>query len=73
MPDLTLDYSICELKTIYRVLHAALPENPELMDSGFLEDLQRCLQKQAAKEGVDVSLHAQWAAWLGYNGKLQGL
>ncbi len=73
MSDLTPDYPISELKTIYRVLHAALPENPELMDSGFLGDLQRCLQKQAAREGVDVSLHAQWAAWLGYDSKLQGL
>lgn len=58
-------YALDELKLVYRVLHAALPEQPELMDSGLLEDLQRELQAQASAEGVDVSLHAQWAAWLG--------
>lgn len=58
-------YSVDELKLVYRVLHAALPENPELMDSLFLEELQSYLQTCAKSEGVDVSLHAQWAAWLG--------
>jgi hypothetical protein len=62
---LTERYALDELKQVYRVLHAALPENPELMDSALLEELQRELQERAAAEGVDVSLHAQWAAWLG--------
>ena len=62
---LTERYALGELKEVYRVLHAALPEHPELMDSVLLEELQRELQAQATKEGVDVSLHAQWAAWLG--------
>ena len=62
---LTERYALGELKEVYRVLHAALPEHPELMDSALLEELQRELQAQATKEGVDVSLHAQWAAWLG--------
>lgn len=57
-------YTLRELKLIYQVLHAALPETPELMDSEWLEDLQRYLQRQAREEGVDVSLHSQWAAWL---------
>ena len=34
------------------------------MDSGLLLDLQTLLQARAAAEGVDVSIHAQWAAWL---------
>lgn len=62
---LTERYALAELKEVYRVLHAALPEHPELMDSALLEELQRELQAQATAEGVDVSLHAQWAAWLG--------
>lgn len=62
---LTERYSLDELKLVYRVLHAALPDNPELMDSVLLEELQRALQEQATADGVDVSLHAQWAAWLG--------
>ena len=58
-------YPLQELKLIYRILHAALPETQELMDSELLEDLQRYLQRRAKEEGVDVSLHAQWAVWLG--------
>lgn len=59
------DYPVEELKTIYRVLHAHLPEEPTLMDAILLEDLQNHLQRKATEAGVDVSLHAQWAAWLG--------
>lgn len=62
---LTQRYALDELKLVYRVLHAALPENPELMDSLLLEELQRELQERATAAGVDISLHAQWAAWLG--------
>lgn len=62
----TLDqYPLDELKLVYRTLHTALPETPELMDSELLEELQRYLQTCARDEGVDVSLHAQWASWLG--------
>jgi hypothetical protein len=57
-------YPLTELKLIYRILHAQLPANPELMDSELLQDLQTYLQTKAREEGVDVSLHAQWAAWL---------
>lgn len=59
------DYPLTELKQIYLVLRAALTANPSLMDSDLLHDLQRHLQAAASREGVDVSLHAQWAAWLG--------
>ena len=34
------------------------------MDSELLQDLQTFLQSQAREAGVDVSVHAQWAAWL---------
>jgi hypothetical protein len=58
-------YPLDELKRIYHVLHGALPQEPELMDSELLGDLQQWLQQCARADGVDVSLHADWAAWLG--------
>ena len=57
-------YALGELKQIYQLLHAQLPEQPALMDSQLLHDLQSYLQQQARDAGVDVSLHAEWAAWL---------
>ena len=59
------DYPLAERKLIYRVLHSRLMEFPELMDSQFLHNLQRSLQKQAASENVDVADHGAWDAWLG--------
>jgi hypothetical protein len=35
-----------------------------LMDSQMLHDMQTYLQQQASKDGIDVSLHGEWAAWL---------
>ena len=58
-------YPLQELKLIYRCLHACLPEQPALMDSDLLQDLQHHLQTQAAADGVDVSTHGEWARWLG--------
>ena len=58
------DYELTDLKRIYRTLHGQLQQDFELMDSGFLQDLQSYLQSRAADDGVDVSVHAQWAAWL---------
>ena len=53
-----------ELKLIYLLLHAQLPEHLMLMDSDLLQDLQTHLQGLAKAAGVDVSHHAQWATWL---------
>jgi hypothetical protein len=58
------EYILTELKLVYRLLHSQLPEHPALMDSQLLHDLQGYLQQRARKDGVDVSLHAEWAAWL---------
>jgi hypothetical protein len=58
-------YPLAERKLIYRVLHAALMENTDLMDSEFLHDLQRSLQRAAQADGVDVADHGAWDAWLG--------
>src|SRR5262245_13065804 len=56
---------LVEKKLLYRVLHQSLSDFPELMDSEFLHDLQRDLQKIAQAEGVDVAHHGDWDAWLG--------
>jgi len=58
-------YSLEERKLIYRVLHKNLVQNPELMDSAFLADLQTDLQLIAQTEGIDLADHGQWDAWLG--------
>jgi hypothetical protein len=58
------EYPLSELKLIYRLLHSQLPEQLALMDSQLLQDLQTYLQQQAREDGVDVSLHGEWAAWL---------
>ena len=67
------EYPLDELKLIYSLLHEALPDNPDLMDSDLLQDLQRHLQQAAKADGVDVSMHAQWAAWLHGGAKLKGV
>lgn len=58
------EYDLDELKLIYRLLHSQLQAEIELMDSALLHDLQGHLQTQARADGVDVSVHAQWATWL---------
>jgi len=57
-------YELGDLKRIYRTLHGQLQQDFELMDSALLQDLQRYLQSRAGDAGVDVSIHAQWSAWL---------
>lgn len=57
-------YPVNELKLVYSTLHAQLTLEPELMDSDLMADLQTHLQKAAKADGVDVSTHSQWAAWL---------
>jgi len=58
------DYPVSELKLIYQILHSQIQDNFELMDSALLHDLQSLLQSIASKEGVDVTLHSEWSAWL---------
>jgi hypothetical protein len=57
-------YTADDMKLIYRVLHANLLENLQLMDSDFFSELQAWLQALAKLEGVDVSDHGQWDRWL---------
>ena len=58
------EYALADLRRIYRTLHGQLQQDFELMDSELLQDLQTFLQSQAREASVDVSVHAQWAAWL---------
>lgn len=58
------DYPLSELKIIYSLLHAQITQQPELMDSEILHDLQIMLQRLAKQDGVDVSTHSEWATWL---------
>jgi len=58
------EYDLAELKLIYRLLHSHLQDEIDLMDSQLMHDLQRHLQAKARTDGVDVSVHAQWATWL---------
>ena len=57
-------YPISELKLIYSILHSQVLEQPDLMDSDLLQDLQSFLQSQATKDSIDVSDHGQWDDWL---------
>ena len=58
------EYPLSELKLIYSLLHSQVLEQPALMDSDLLQDLQSFLQAQATQDNIDVSTHAEWAAWL---------
>jgi hypothetical protein len=58
-------YPLAEGKLVYRVLHRHLTEHPDLLDATFFDDLQRHLQNQAQVDGVDVTDHGAWDAWLG--------
>ena len=66
-------FSLPELKLVYRVLHSALLDEAELMDSAFLSQLQAHLQGAARTDEVDTSDHAAWDAWLKRSSPRSGL
>lgn len=61
--------TIDELKMLYVSLWNDLKNKGTLgVDeeaSDLLHDLQTVLQQEAHRQGVDVSLHAEWAEWAG--------
>ena len=57
-------FEIDELKLVYRLLHKNLLSEEDLMDAEFLQALQSWLQYRAGQDGVDLSDHASWDAWL---------
>ncbi len=64
---MNLTTSLADAKLVYRVLHAHLQEHDELMDCELLSQLQTRLMEAARADGVDVSDHAAWNAWLSPN------
>ena len=56
------DYPTQELKLIYNILHAQLPAHTALLDSEWLQDLQRHLLQKAEASGV--SQPTSWEKWL---------
>lgn len=61
----SFEASIEDMKLVYRVLHRHIGDHLELMDSGFMDELQAALQRKAQEEGVDVDHHGAWDLWLG--------
>jgi len=70
LQGLELEGTLEDLKLIYRVLHEHLSEHPELLDSPLFASLQDTLQQAAFSEGVDVTDHSQWQAWLTRDGSV---
>lgn len=62
---IAFDAPLGEWKLVFRCLHAHLSEHIELMDADVLESMQTKLQAAAQADGVDVTDHAAWDAWLG--------
>lgn len=58
------EFPVAELKLIYKVLHSQVQQQFELMDSELLQNLQTLLQTNAKNDGVDVTMHSEWSAWL---------
>ncbi len=56
---------ISEWKIVFRVLHANLARELELMDAEVFAEMQRQLHRAAQAQGVDVTDHEAWDAWLG--------
>lgn len=67
--DYLLGLSLEEMKIVYRCVWNDLKRRKVLgIDeeaSDFLHDLQTVLQKEAYRLGVDVSLHSEWAEFVG--------
>ena len=67
-PQLDFSASIGDWKLVFRCLHAHLAEHLELMDAELFAQLQQRLHEAARADGVDVTDHAAWDAWLGNRG-----
>ena len=59
------NYTLDDLKVIYRVLHRHLTAHTELLDNAFFDALQTHLHRAAQADGVDVGDHGAWDEWLG--------
>lgn len=62
--SLSLEASLDDLKTVYRVLQEGMTTHPELERNGFFASLGRLLRAQAHAEGVDPDDGSAWRGWL---------
>ena len=62
---IAFEAGVSEWKIIFRVLHANLAKELELMDAEVFAEMQRQLHRAAKDDGVDVTDHEAWDAWLG--------
>ncbi len=60
----SLEASLDDLKSIYRILVSQYKAHPELLQNGFFQSLRAMLENQAEAEGVDVDDDHEWNAWL---------
>lgn len=60
----SLEASLDDLKSIYRILTEHQGDYPELAENGFFASLRLLLETQAQAEGVDIEDTHEWAAWL---------
>ena len=60
----SLEASLDDLKSIYRILVEHHDEYPELAGNTFLAALRTLLMEQAHSEGIDVDDDDQWHDWL---------
>jgi len=62
---IAFEATILEWKIVFRILHANLARELELMDADVFAEMQRQLHRAAEADGVDVTDHEAWDAWLG--------
>lgn len=60
----SLEASLDDLKSIYRILVSQYSAHPELVRNGFFQSLRVLLENQAEAEGVDLDDDREWNAWL---------
>lgn len=60
----SLEASLDELKTVYRVIEEHHEQYPELEHNRFLMSLRDLLEDAARGEGVDPADAAEWLRWL---------
>jgi hypothetical protein len=60
-------WDLAQLKSLYRALFARLRAEPggDVDESDCLLELQMFLQRRAQEDGIDVTDHSAWEAWLG--------
>jgi hypothetical protein len=69
---LSLEASLDDLKSLYRILDDQREAYPELDDNRFLDSLERLLRAQAQSDGVDAQDEIAFSRWLYDDGLVPG-